>query len=256
MEGDRGEDGGLGRRVVALDVRGRVGFGVAQPGGLGERLRVVRAGRAHLRQDVVGGAVDDAHHALDLIAGHRPTQGSDDGDRAGDGRLEVQVGVRRVRGLGQLVGVLGEQRLVRGHHGLAVAQRLEQEGTWEVDAAHELDDDVDVLARDERRRVRGEQIWVQPAVFGQVADGDAAQGQGCPDAGSQRLGVLGHVADDLGSDGAHPEHRHSHGSHTRRGYVAHCPTSRLVRSSRVSRRSISRARPSRTATTAGRPIRL
>src|SRR5699024_12884388 len=103
------------------------------------------AGGAHLRQDVVGGAVDDADHALDLVTGHRTTQGADHGDRAGHGRLEVQVGAGGVDGLGQLAGVLGQQRLVGGDHRLTVAQGLEEEGAWHVDATHEFDDDVDVV---------------------------------------------------------------------------------------------------------------
>ena len=38
VEGDPGEDGGLGGGVEALDVGGRVGLGVAEGGGLVERL--------------------------------------------------------------------------------------------------------------------------------------------------------------------------------------------------------------------------
>ena len=44
VEGDPGEDGGLGGGVEALDVGGRVGLGVSEGGGLVERLGVAGAG--------------------------------------------------------------------------------------------------------------------------------------------------------------------------------------------------------------------
>ena len=62
-EGKAGQDRQLVRGVVALDVEGRVGFGIAQP------LRVLQAGvegqalGLHAGQDVVAGAVEDAEDA-------------------------------------------------------------------------------------------------------------------------------------------------------------------------------------------------
>ena len=51
----------LAAGVEALDVRGGVALGVAQPLRLGERVAVAPALLGHLGEDVVGGAVDDAH---------------------------------------------------------------------------------------------------------------------------------------------------------------------------------------------------
>ena len=64
-----GQDRGLGRGVEALDVGGRVGLGVAQRLGLGQRLGEARAGGVHPVQDEVRGAVDDAEHAVHRVAG-------------------------------------------------------------------------------------------------------------------------------------------------------------------------------------------
>ena len=61
-ERDRGDDRRLGAGVVALDVGGRVALGEPERLRLGERLAVVGALLGHLREDEVGGAVDDAHH--------------------------------------------------------------------------------------------------------------------------------------------------------------------------------------------------
>ena len=106
VERDGGQDRGLGRGVVALDVGGRVGLGVAQRAGVGQGVRVVGAGAVHRRQDVVGGAVDDAGHPQHRVAGQRLGQRADHRDRAGDRGLEVQVDVGVLGGLGQFAGGL------------------------------------------------------------------------------------------------------------------------------------------------------
>src|SRR3546814_8741627 len=58
VEGDAGQDGGLGGGVETYDVGGRVGFGVAERLGLLERVGASAAGRVHAVEDVVSGAVD------------------------------------------------------------------------------------------------------------------------------------------------------------------------------------------------------
>src|SRR5690606_6658361 len=71
VEGDRGQDGGLGGGVVTLDVGGGVGLGVAQRAGVGQGRGVIGSGGGHLGQDVVGGAVDDAGHSQHGVTGQR-----------------------------------------------------------------------------------------------------------------------------------------------------------------------------------------
>ena len=213
MECDRGEDRGLGGGVVALYICCGIGFGIAQTRGLGQGLRVIGAGGSHLGEDVVGGAVDDADHAFDLVTGHRTAQWADHRDRPGHRRLEVQIGAGGIRGVREFVGVLGEKCLVGGDDGLSLSQCVEEEGSWHVDATHEFDDDVDVVPHHQRCRICGEQFGVEPTVLAQVSYGHTTQFERCADSGGERLRVLGHEADDLGADRAHTEHRHSHGSH-------------------------------------------
>ena len=102
------------RGVVALDVEGRIGLGVAEPlrvlQAVGERQPLL----LHARQDVVAGAVEDAVDARDRIAGQRLAQRLDDRDAAGDRRLEVERDALLLGELGERDAVLGEQRLVGG----------------------------------------------------------------------------------------------------------------------------------------------
>ena len=97
-EGDRGDDGGLGRGVVALDVGGGVPLGEAQALGLGQGVGVGRRPASVMRrEDVVGGAVDDAHHPADGLAHQRLAQRPHQRDAAGHRGLEQQVHARRRR---------------------------------------------------------------------------------------------------------------------------------------------------------------
>ena len=127
MEGQAGQDRGLGGGVEALDVGGRVGLGVAELLGLLERLGEAGAGGVHLVEDEVGGAVDDAQHAGHLVTGQRLAQRPQDRDRAGDGGLVVEVALGLRRGLEERRPVLGQQRLVGGDDAGAVLQRGEDQ---------------------------------------------------------------------------------------------------------------------------------
>ena len=153
-EGDAGDDGGLGPGVVALDVGGGVALGVAQRLGLGQGLGVGGAGLGHAGEDVVGGAVDDAHHPGDALAHQRLAQRPDDRDAAGHGRLEQQVDPGGLGGLEQLGAVVGQQLLVAGDHRLARLQGGEDQLAGRLDAADDLDHDVDVGVVDDRLRRR------------------------------------------------------------------------------------------------------
>ena len=83
-EGDRRHDRELVRGVDAFDVERRVGLGVAARLRLGEHVVERRARRAHLGQDEVGRAVDDAGDPFDAVRGEALAQRLDDRDAAGD----------------------------------------------------------------------------------------------------------------------------------------------------------------------------
>ena len=198
VEGDPGEDGGLGGGVEALDVGGRVGLGVPEGGGLVEGLLVAGARGVHLVEDEVGGAVDDAEHAVDLVAGEGLAQRPDQRDGAGDGGLVVEVLAVLLGGRVQGGAVLGEQRLVGGDDGGAVLEGGGDERAGGLDAADDLDDDVDVAAFDQGGGVGGDEGGVDAlAHLGGPADGDARELDGGPDAGGEVVGVRRHDARHL-----------------------------------------------------------
>ena len=271
VEGQGGEDRGLGRGVVAVDVRARVGLGVAEPGGLLQRVRVARPRRRHRGEDEVRGAVDDPGHAGDPVACQRLAQRSQQRDRPRHGRLVVQVDAGRVGRLGQRRTVLGQQRLVRRDHRLAGLERLQQQGPGRLDAADHLDDHVHVVAHHERGGVRRHEV-AQLGVPVRAAHGHPDQLETGPDARRQLVVLLAQQPHDLGADGAAAEQRDPYGPHASssltlvgrvRGtavsngeLTSSLTTSRRNWSSTVSRRRITRATPSRTATTAGRGSRL
>ena len=90
-EGDGAHDGRLVRGVDAFDVEGRVGLGVAAALRVLQRLLERDALVAHLGQDEVRGAVDDAGDPLDAVGRKALTQRLDDGNAAGHGSLEGEV---------------------------------------------------------------------------------------------------------------------------------------------------------------------
>jgi hypothetical protein len=142
--------------------------------------------------------------------------------------------------------VLGEQRLVGRHHALAGQQRLGQPGAGRLDAADHLDHQVHVLALGQAERVGGEQLFRHSqgaALAAGPAHRDAGQLESRADSRGQVVSLLVQQPDHLGTDRATAEQRDSHRPH---------PTSNASRSSSVSRRTITREAPSRTATTGGR----
>ena len=87
-ESNGAHDGGLVGGVHAFDVKRRVGLGIAQALGLFEHHVKVQPFVAHLAQNEIGGAVDDAGQPLDAVGRQALAQCLDDGDAAGHGRLK------------------------------------------------------------------------------------------------------------------------------------------------------------------------
>ena len=217
------------------------------------------AGVGHVGEDVVGGAVDDAHHPADAVAGERLAQRADERDATAHRRLEQDVDARALGGLEQLATVGGDELLVRGDHGLAAHERFDDEAPGRFDAADDLHHDVDVGIVDHRRGVVGEAParQRQVAVLGEVVHRHPGHLERHPGA---RLDHVGVVVDEAHERAAHvtaaedPDPYplvHDLSLPQTRRHVAHA-----TRSSNVSRRTTTRACPSRTNTTAGRGTRL
>jgi hypothetical protein len=110
---------------------------------------------AHLGEDEVGRAVDDAGDPLDAVGGQAFAQRLDDRDAAGDGGFEGDHDALVLGSGKDLVAVLGQQGLVGGHHVLAVVDRLQNEFPGDAVATDQLDDDVDLGVADDGKGVVG-----------------------------------------------------------------------------------------------------
>jgi hypothetical protein len=148
-EGDGRHDGRLVRGVDTFDVEGGVGLGITQALRLLQHDAEVQPLGPHLRQDEVGGAVDDAGHPVDAVGREALAQRLDDGDAAGHRGLEGHDHALGARGLEDLGAVHGQQRLVGGDHVLAGRNGFQHQRLGDAVAADQLDDDVDVGVGDD-----------------------------------------------------------------------------------------------------------
>jgi hypothetical protein len=206
-EGDGAHDGGLVRGVDALDVEGRVGLGVSQPLSLLEHDAEVEALVAHLAEDEVGRAVDDAGDPLDTIGGQPLAQRLDDRDAAGHRGLEADHHSLGVRGGEDLVAVHREQRLVGGDHMLAGGNRLHHERARDAVAADQLDDDVDCRIGDDLARIvdHADTLADNRPYTGGVEVGDRRDLEAAPGAAPDLLLVAAQHLEGATADGADAE---------------------------------------------------
>ena len=144
-ESHAGEDAELVARVLTVDVEGGIGFGVSGLLRLGERLVEVDAAGFHLGEDVVGGAVEDAVQGAQAVSGGGFLDDAQDRNAAGDTGFEADGQVAGDGEGEEFVAVLGEELLVGGDDGLAVLEGSAKKLQGVVDAAHGLDDDVNVV---------------------------------------------------------------------------------------------------------------
>ena len=166
VEREARDDRHLGGCVAAVDVVGRVGLGVAEPLGLGQRLVERHPGPRHLGEDEVRGPVDDPVDAVDRGARQRLLEHADHRHHARDGALEAQLHVVLAGGVPQLLAVLGEQLLVGGDDMAARPHRPQQVVARRVDPADQLDDQVraieDVVERAPAARHHARQLGPKP----------------------------------------------------------------------------------------------
>ena len=212
-EGQAGDDGRLGPGVVALDIGGGVALGVAQALGLGQGIGVAGPLLGHAGEDEVGGAVDDPHHPGHVLAGEGLPQGAHEGDAPGHRGLEEQVDACVLGGRRQLGAVVGQQLLVGGHHRLAGAQGGEGQLPGRLDAADDLDHQVDVGVAGHRRGVGGEHAVGQgdATVAGEAAHRHPGHLEADPGALGDGVAPLGEQPHEGGADVAAAEEPHPEG---------------------------------------------
>ena len=114
-----------------------------------KRLVEVDAAVLHLGEDVVGGAVEDAVQRAQAVSGGGFLDDAQDGNASGDAGFEADGQIARDGEGEEFVSVLGEQLLVGGDDGLAVLEGSAKKLEGVIDAAHGLDDDVNVVGGEE-----------------------------------------------------------------------------------------------------------
>ena len=213
-EGDAREDGELVGGVDPVDIEAGIRLGIAQALGIGQHIGEFAAGLAHHRQDVVAGAVEDAVDALDAIGGQALAQGLDDGDAPRHGRLIAEAEALGLRLARQRRAVMGEQRLVRGHHMLAGGKGgLQKLARHALGAADELDHDIDLRQMRERQGIvmPGIAREIDAAVALAIARRDGTDLDRAPAAPRQILGMKLEQLDRPGPDIAESGDRDAQG---------------------------------------------
>ena len=216
-EGDRAHDGRLVRRVDSLDVEGGIGLGIAQALRFGEHHVEGQPLVAHLREDVVAGAVDDPGDPLDAVGRQALADRLDDGNAARHRRLEGDHHAPGVRAREDLGAVLREQRLVGGDDVLAVVDGLQHQLARVRLAADQLHDDVDVRARHDLARARHEFDAVQgdAALLLQVARPGHLDHDVAPGAARDLLAVAPQHLDGAAADSPQAQQADVDGLHFR-----------------------------------------
>ena len=202
VEAQGGHDGGLVGGVIAFDVAGRVGFGIALGLSVLEHVVEVEALGGHLVENVVGGAVDDAEHARHLVAHQRFAQRLEERNGTAYGGLEVDIDALGFGGRVNLRTVLGEQSLVGGDHGSTGFDGGEHELAGYAGTADQLDDDVRTGGH--AHGVGGDHGLVDPwerVGFGGVEASDAGQFDRSVDARCEFIPLLHQQTCGLGADG-------------------------------------------------------
>jgi hypothetical protein len=138
----------------AVDVERRVCLRVAELLRVCQHLGELAPALAHLRQDVIAGAVQDAGDAQDAVAGEPLTQGLDHRNAAGDRGLECQRDTAFLRGGRERGAMHGQHCLVGGDDRLAGSNRsLDQGSGWTIGAADQLHDHINCGIRGERHGI-------------------------------------------------------------------------------------------------------
>src|SRR5512141_2300757 len=202
--GDPYEDRELVRRVDPVDVERRVRLGETGGLGLGEDLGERLPLPGHARQDVVARPVDDPEDRPDPVRRQAFPQRPDDRDPPADARLESDVDAGGLDGLDDFRSALREQGLVRRHHRLSVADRLEQEVLRSARAADEFDENMNVGVPGNPHPVLDENPLRQAkAPFPRgVAVRHPDEADRDPDALAEKLRVLEEKLDRAGADGS------------------------------------------------------
>ena len=138
------------RRIMALDIEGRIRFGVTEPLRLLQTLRESELLLFHTRQDVIAGAIENSIDACERIAGQALAQRFHDGNGTTDRSLEIEGDVVLLGNGGQCDAVPGKQSFIGGDDRFLGRERRRDRGTGGIAlSADQFDEHVDLAIRRE-----------------------------------------------------------------------------------------------------------
>jgi hypothetical protein len=181
---------------------------------LGQRGGKVQALVAHLAENEVGGAVDDAGHPFDAVGGQALAQRLDDRDAHGHRAFVGHGHALLSRGGKDLGSVHGQQRLVGRDHVLAVGDGGQHPVARGTGAAGHFHHHVDIGVGGDLHRVLRELHALSHDAGGplQVARRDHHQFDRAACAGRDVVPVARQHAQGAGADGADADHPHAQGT--------------------------------------------
>ena len=152
--GQRAENGDLAAGIPAIHiVPGVLGLGIAQLLGYAQRLGEFHVFPLHLGEHEVGGAVDDALDAADVVGRQALVHRGDDGGAAADAGFK-QEGRPMRSGQSQQLGTIGGHHLLVGGADAAAAfQAAPHIGIGETGAADGLHHHADLRVRQDHVQV-------------------------------------------------------------------------------------------------------
>ena len=145
-ERKRGHNAQFVCRIVAFDIESRIGFGIAQLLCLLEHVGKRAAVGAHIAQDEVAGAVDDAGHRFDAVGSQAFAQGFDDRDAAGHRRFKHYHHIFFRRQRENFVAIFGQEFFVGGYHMFAVFDGAQHHFACRIRTADQLHHDIHIRA--------------------------------------------------------------------------------------------------------------
>ena len=150
---DGRHQGGFVCGIHAFNVESGVGLCITQCLGLLQHSVKRQAFVAHLRQNEVGRAIDDAGNPLDAVGGQALAQGFDDGNAPSHRCLESHDDALAVRGFKNLCAMHRQQGFVGGDHMLARLNRGHDQLAGNAIAANEFHHDVNLRVGHHRSRI-------------------------------------------------------------------------------------------------------
>ena len=179
------------RGVDAFDVKGWIGFGIAQLLGFGEYIIKSSAFVAHFTENEITSAVNNTGYAGDAVTGKSFANCLNDWNAASYCGFIADSDALFMCRSKQLIALFCDERLVSSDQVFAIGDGLLTEFQSKLGTAHQLDNDVDVGMTHQGCRVANQLYLAEVAVtrFGWISDAGVANGHRSTDAGGNLFGV-------------------------------------------------------------------